>query len=56
MTALIVSFITGSAVFIWLNVIFARNGFSRGLAMLLSSTVGSIVSSGVYYVVDAVFG
>ncbi|WP_420266781.1 hypothetical protein [Candidatus Magnetominusculus dajiuhuensis] len=55
MTALILSFITGAVSFVWLNVVFTRNGLSRGLAMFLSSTVGSLVSGVVYYAADALF-
>ncbi|MBF0538541.1 MAG: hypothetical protein HQL03_09855 [Nitrospirae bacterium] len=55
MTALILSFVTGSISFIWLNVVFIRNGMGRGLSMFLSSTVGGLVSSAVYYAVNALF-
>ncbi|MBF0520208.1 MAG: hypothetical protein HQK92_10830 [Nitrospirae bacterium] len=54
-TAAILSFITGSILFIWLNVVFVRNGMSRGLSLFLSSTVGGLVSSTVYYVINALF-
>ncbi|MBF0463832.1 MAG: hypothetical protein HQK88_01535 [Nitrospirae bacterium] len=54
-TAFILAFITGSISFIWLNVVFVRNGMGRGLAMFLSSTVGGLVSSAVYYVVIGLF-
>ncbi|QWR76117.1 hypothetical protein [Candidatus Magnetomonas plexicatena] len=54
-TAVILSFITGAISFIWLNVVFVRNGMGRGLAMFLSSTAGSVVSTAVYYIVNALF-
>jgi hypothetical protein len=53
--ALILAFITGSISFVWLHIVFVRNGLGRGLAMFLSSTVGGLVSSGVYYAVSALF-
>lgn len=52
-TALILSFITGAISFIWLNVVFMRNGMGRGLSLFLSSTIGSLVSTVVYYAVNA---
>lgn len=55
MTALILSFITGAVSFVWLHLVFIRNGFSKGMSMFLSSTIGGFVSSAVYYVINAVF-
>ncbi|MBF0540132.1 MAG: hypothetical protein HQK91_01615 [Nitrospirae bacterium] len=55
MSALILSFIIGSIAFVWLHVVFTRNGIGKGMSMLYSSTISSVVSSVVYYAVDALF-
>ncbi|MCG6553774.1 MAG: hypothetical protein L7F77_15720 [Candidatus Magnetominusculus sp. LBB02] len=56
MTAIILSFAAWAISFIWLNVSLTRGGMTRGLAMFLSSTGGSIISGIVYYLAEKLFG
>lgn len=55
MMALAVSFIAWAVSFVWLHVVFIRNGYGRGMAMFLSSTAGGLISTAVYYAVSSFF-